>query len=103
MKRTLKLYDVFINLQMSLLLNLIMQNQDETGLTISETTNLWMQYNSESMDICIKRYILAHMEDIEIKSVVEHAFNLSKQHIQKIKNFFEQEKYPYLLVLQMRM
>jgi hypothetical protein len=71
-----------------------MQNQHGTGLTITETTNLWMQYNTESMDICVKRYILAHMEDIEIKSVIEHALNLSEQHIQKIKNFFEQEKYP---------
>jgi hypothetical protein len=38
--------------------------------------------------------ILAHMEDIEIKSVIEHALNLSEQHIQKIKNFLDQEKYP---------
>jgi hypothetical protein len=71
-----------------------MQNQHETGLTISETTDLWMQYKTESMDICVKRYILAHMEDIEIKSVIEHALNLSEQHIQKIKGFFEQEEYP---------
>jgi hypothetical protein len=71
-----------------------MQNQNETRLTITETTNLWMQYNAESMDICVKRYILAHMEDNEIKSVIEYALNLSEQHIQKIKNFFEQEKYP---------
>jgi hypothetical protein len=71
-----------------------MKNLHETRLTITETTNLWMQYNSECMNICITRYILVHMEDIEIKSVIELALNLSEQHIQKIKSFFEQEEYP---------
>jgi hypothetical protein len=71
-----------------------MHNQQETGLTITETTNLWLQYNTESMDICVKRYILAHMEDNEIKSLITYALNISEQHIQKIKIFFDQEKYP---------
>jgi hypothetical protein len=33
-----------------------MQNQHETRLTITETTNLWYQYGTETMDICVKKY-----------------------------------------------
>jgi hypothetical protein len=38
------------------------------------------------------QYFLSHIEDKEIKPLVEHALDLSKQHVETIKDIFGNEE-----------
>ncbi|MDB5053573.1 MAG: hypothetical protein JWM44_1623 [Bacilli bacterium] len=71
-----------------------METHHNTRLTSTELASLWTQYMNETLDICIKKYILQHIEDTDIRTVVEQALSLSEEHVLKIKLFFNQEKYP---------
>jgi hypothetical protein len=71
-----------------------MENQPKVQLTATEITSLWQQFILESLDICLKKYVLVHMEDDDIRSVFKYAISLSENHIEKVKYFFNQEKYP---------
>jgi hypothetical protein len=71
-----------------------MENQPKVQLTAPEITNLWQQFILESLDVCLKKYVLAHIEDADIRSVFKYALSLSENHIEKVKHFFNQEKYP---------
>jgi Protein of unknown function (DUF3231) len=41
-----------------------------TRLTASELASLWTQYINDSMNICVKKYVLEKVEDAEIRGVV---------------------------------
>lgn len=63
-------------------------------LTSSEVANLWANYMGDSMSICVFTYFLNHIDDLEIKQVLEHAMDLSSQHIKNITKIFEEEGIP---------
>jgi hypothetical protein len=71
-----------------------MEAQPKVQLTSTEITSLWQQFILESLDICVKKHVLVHIEDAEIKSIFTLAISLSEKHIEKIKYFFNQEAYP---------
>ncbi|WP_255249834.1 DUF3231 family protein [Bacillus sp. FJAT-45066] len=60
-------------------------------LTSSEISNLWANYFSDTMSICVFKHFLAHVEDTEIKHIIEHAIDLSKQHVAIIADIFKNE------------
>lgn len=55
---------------------------------------MWTTYVNDTMAICGIKYFLQHVEDIEIKEVLEFALHLSEQHVETIKRLFIEEKYP---------
>ena len=63
-------------------------------LTSAEIANLWSQYMNDSMARCVIRYFLEKVEDKETRTVLEFALQLSNSHIENIKEFLSQEKYP---------
>ncbi|WP_246939201.1 DUF3231 family protein [Bacillus pinisoli] len=63
-------------------------------LTSSEYSSLWANYIGDSMSICIFTFFLSHIEDVEIKPIVEHALSISKQHLNIISKIFEAEGIP---------
>ncbi|WP_235991757.1 DUF3231 family protein [Metabacillus schmidteae] len=62
-------------------------------LTSSEIGSLWSNYVADSMFKCVFKYYLAHVEDKEIKLVLEHALDLSQQHIDVITKIFKEEEH----------
>ncbi|MGY3717360.1 DUF3231 family protein [Sutcliffiella cohnii] len=60
-------------------------------LTASEIGGLWANYVADSMFVCVYKYYLAKVEDNEIKKVLEHALDLSQQHMQVVKKIFKEE------------
>jgi hypothetical protein len=66
----------------------------KTTLTASEAAQLWNQYLGDSSAICIYTYLHKITEDKEIQALLEHALQLSKQHITKITEFFNEANYP---------
>lgn len=60
-------------------------------LTSSELGGLWANYITDSMFICVYKYYLSQVEDSGIKKVLEHALDLSQQHVQVVTGIFEEE------------
>ena len=71
-----------------------MKEKSTVRLTSGEIGNLWTQYMNDSMATCVLSHTLQNTKDKEIYSVFEFALNLSKSHIEKIKEFLTEEKFP---------
>ncbi|HZG58892.1 DUF3231 family protein [Paenibacillus sp.] len=63
-------------------------------LTSAEIANLWGAYQGNSMGCCILQYFLRHMEDSQIREVLEYALSLSKKHVATIEDIFRSEAFP---------
>jgi hypothetical protein len=69
------------------------KNEINEKLNSIEQGKLWATYMGNSMSICVLSYMLHHVEDQEIKKVVENALSLSEQFVQSIKEIFIQENH----------
>ncbi|MFS0862544.1 DUF3231 family protein [Fredinandcohnia sp. 179-A 10B2 NHS] len=63
-------------------------------LTSAEMGKLWATYTGNSMSICILKYFLQHVEDQDIKALLENALHLSQDFLNKSKTIFEKDKFP---------
>ncbi|MFP7176953.1 DUF3231 family protein, partial [Priestia filamentosa] len=63
-------------------------------LTSSEIASIWTSYMNDSMSKCVLGYFLRHVQDEEIKSVVQFSYNLSSTHLEKLTTIFEEEQIP---------
>lgn len=70
------------------------QNQTNKTLNSAEQGKLWATYMGNSLATCVLSYMLHHVEDREIKKVVEDALSLAEQFINKIKDILTRENYP---------
>ena len=50
-------------------------------LTSAEIANLWGAYMGNSMSVCVLQSFRQHVEDTEIKEVLDYALSLSKKHV----------------------
>ncbi|WP_018934131.1 DUF3231 family protein [Gracilibacillus lacisalsi] len=62
-------------------------------LTSSEIASLWTGYMNDSMANCVLGFMLEHIEDADIKSVIQYAYDLSSSHLEQLLAFFEQEDF----------
>lgn len=69
-------------------------DQTHNKLTSAEQGKLWATYVGNTMSVCVLSYMLNHVEDREIKKVLEHAIGLSRQFVQFIKELYTKENYP---------
>ncbi|WP_174613707.1 DUF3231 family protein [Virgibacillus ihumii] len=63
-------------------------------LTSAEMGKLWATYTGNTMAKCVLSYYLKHIDDQDIKTVVEHAFNLNDSIVGNIKEIFIKENFP---------
>lgn len=68
--------------------------EHQIELTSSEIASLWTNYMNDSMSMCIVGYFLKHVEDEEIKSIVQFSYDLSASHIEKITSIYREEQIP---------
>lgn len=71
-----------------------MEVEHNVRLVSSELANLWTQYMNDSLAICFINHSLETVQDKDVRAILEFALQLSKSHIEKITQFFNQEKYP---------
>lgn len=71
---------------------LAQENNDK--LSSAEQGKLWATYVGNTMSVCVLSYMLKHVEDQEIKSILENALHLSEQFVQSTTQIFAQEKFP---------
>ncbi|WP_102347695.1 DUF3231 family protein [Bacillus sp. Marseille-P3661] len=63
-------------------------HHDPIKLTAAELSYLWTSYITDSMSVWILRYFRQNVDDQDIKTLLEHAIDLSQQHIEIIKGIF---------------
>lgn len=63
-------------------------------LTSAEMGKLWAIYSGNSMAKCVLSYFLQHVEDDEIKTLVENALKLTEDFMRFSKGIFEKENFP---------
>ncbi len=63
-------------------------------LTTPEVTALWTTYIQNSATVCFYIQFLHHLQDLEIKTVVEEALFLSQAYIKQIETIFVKEDFP---------
>ncbi|MFD2682006.1 DUF3231 family protein [Bacillus seohaeanensis] len=68
--------------------------EKHTQLTSAEIACIWTSYMNDSMATCILSYFLQHIEEEEIKPIVQFAYDISAAHLEKITNIFQEEKIP---------
>ncbi|NMD71704.1 DUF3231 family protein [Bacillus sp. DNRA2] len=69
-------------------------NIDKSKLTSAEMGKLWATYMGNTMAKCVLRYFLKHVNDNEIKNLLELSLNLTKKYTQSIAQIFEQANFP---------
>lgn len=72
--------------------SIILNIEHNTQLTSGELSFLWGSYMSDSMSVCVFKYLIQHIEDKNIKTLVEHTLNYSQQSMNAIKGIFESEE-----------
>ena len=68
-------------------------NGENINLTSSEIGSLWTGFMQDSMSKQMLGFMLQHIDDREIKKVVQRAYNLSSSHLEKLTSIFENEKF----------
>ncbi len=68
--------------------------QHKIKLTSAEIANIWAGYQNDTMAVCTIGSFLLHIEDTEIRSVLEYAMTLSRAHVNKLTSFFKDEDFP---------
>ncbi|MBB6450757.1 hypothetical protein HNR44_002747 [Geomicrobium halophilum] len=68
-------------------------NKNDTHLTSAEIACLWNSYINNSMSKCILDFMLKHIEDKDIKLVVEYAYDIATHHLDQLLGIFEQDDY----------
>jgi hypothetical protein len=63
-------------------------------LTSAEIASIWTAYMNDSMSKCILVYLLKDVEDEEISSVVQSAYDLASTHLEKLTQLFQEEQLP---------
>ncbi|HZH62133.1 MAG TPA: DUF3231 family protein [Metabacillus sp.] len=63
-------------------------------LTSAEMGKLWATYMGNSMGNCILRYYLQHVEDKDIKTLLENGLTLTEEFMKIIKDIFTKDNFP---------
>ncbi|MCP3739897.1 DUF3231 family protein [Rossellomorea sp. BNER] len=68
-------------------------SKEKIYLTSAEIGCLWTSYMNDSMTNCILSYMLKHIEDEEIKPIIQYAYDISTGHLDKLLTIFDQEQF----------
>ncbi|AGK55862.1 DUF3231 family protein [Bacillus sp. 1NLA3E] len=63
-------------------------------LTTPEIAALWTTYIQNSATICFYIHFLHHLQDLEIKPIVEEALHLNRAYIKQIETIFIEDDFP---------
>ena len=69
-------------------------SHDRIKLTSAEMGKLWVTYVGNSLARCVLKYYLQHIDDQDIKKVLNNALNLSETLLEHIKKIFIKENFP---------
>ncbi|WP_010530208.1 DUF3231 family protein [Lentibacillus jeotgali] len=68
-------------------------NEANIPLTSSEIGSLWTGYMNDSMSKQVLGFMLKHIQDEDIKPVVQYAYDISSNHLNTLVPIFENEQF----------
>lgn len=68
-------------------------NEKKIYLTSAEIASLWTGYMNDSMSKRVLGFMLKHIEDTDIKSVVQYTYDISSNHLEQLLAIFQNENY----------
>jgi hypothetical protein len=68
--------------------------QKQNRLSSTGISNLWTHYIRETMAVCVSKYMLNTIKDIEIHKLFETALEMSQKHIKVLQDLFHKENFP---------
>lgn len=71
-----------------------MESTHNTKLTAAELSQIWTNYQSDTMVICILKHFLETVEDPDIASIIEQSLETVQPHIPQLTNFLKGENWP---------
>ncbi|MEN1969507.1 DUF3231 family protein [Lentibacillus sp. N15] len=71
-----------------------MKSNYEDSLSSAEMGKLWTTYVGNTLGKCVISYYLKHVDDKDIKKVLQHALELSDTYMKKLKDIFIRENFP---------
>lgn len=71
-----------------------MDENNKVRLTASEISVVWSSYQNNSFSICVLKYFLSNVDDPEIKSVLQFAFDTSVQNFNLSKEILQKDNQP---------
>jgi len=63
-------------------------------LTSAEMGKLWATYMGNSMAVCVLRYYLRHVEDEDVKNILQRSYDLATRFTQTVKDVLKEEGHP---------
>lgn len=67
---------------------------DHIELTAAEISSLWTSYQEDTVDICGISFFLVHVEDPEIRQILEESLKTKKDNKKLTEQIFNKENYP---------
>ena len=71
-----------------------LETENNVELTATEIADLWTAYQTDSMEICGIKFLLIHIDNDDIREILEYALKLSERHVQELTEVFKKENYP---------
>ncbi|MFJ8234283.1 DUF3231 family protein [Ureibacillus sp. NPDC094379] len=68
-------------------------NNENIRLTASEIASLWTTYLNVSMVKQIVGYLLKHLQDSDIKPLMQTAYDVATRHLEELESIFEKEHF----------
>jgi hypothetical protein len=69
-------------------------NIEDISLTSAEVSQLYMTYIADSMSRCVLSYFEKNADDPDIRYIISYGLELSKKHLEEIKNIFNSVNHP---------
>lgn len=71
-----------------------MTTHSNLRLTSAEMATLWTTYQNDTLSICMLEYFLSHIEDPDIKKLLDFSKKISEEHLLFLTRTFNDEKFP---------
>src|SRR5690625_6768713 len=68
-------------------------NESKPKLTSAEIGSLWTSYMNDCLATCMTGHMLKHVEDPEIKPIIQSAYDISIRHQELLSTIFNQEAF----------
>lgn len=72
----------------------LVRDKTERPLIVSSIAGLWSTYMSDCASKSMFKHFLSHVDDKEIKDLLQYALGLSEKHIKEIEYFFKKDNLP---------
>lgn len=68
-----------------------MESTHNTRLNVSEIGSLWSTYVNNTMSVCVMKYFLRNVDDVDIQVILEFALESSQKIVRKVIEKFNEE------------